>query len=284
MTRLMCSTERKEVEELKSKLFRAGIRSEILSNPIAHALGIVRLEIHIPEADFVDASRIHQEFLAARNNDWASNGAPRSSGNGRAGDEEVEVLVEPERLSPANLQLGPSNRGAEARAGRPGDASGDLTQAAVLLEKEIEEVLARDHQLAQQSAALQGQVKTLEESLAAAQGRLESQTRELKLQQAKVGELSKEIASRDGQLGTLAESLAQTRAALESERGLRQVTEQKLSEQVASRKSLEQQVDRFAELQAKLEGQYQQERGQIQAYLNTVNKLRGRLSQKRIED
>ena len=277
----MCSTERKEVEELKSKLFRAGIRSEILSNPIAHALGIVRLEIHILESDFVDASRIHQDFLAARNSDSASNGAERTSGNGRAGREEVEVLVEPARLPPAVLQLGPSNPPNESRTDRPDNAGSDLTQAAVLLEKEVEEVLARDQQLAQQSAALQDQVKKLAESLAATQGRLESQTRELKLQEAKVLQLGKEIASRDGQLATLAESLAQTRVALESEKGFRQVTEQKLSEQVAARKSLEQKVDRFAELQAKLQEQYQQEREQIQSYLDTVNKLRSRLSQKR---
>lgn len=332
MTRLMCSRDREELEALKSKLFRAGIRSEICSNPVANALGIVRLEINIYDSDFVEASRIHQEFLTARSSDDVPTEVERGTGNGRVGREEIEVLVEPETApsSSALAQLAAPICSEQPKSTERNRSGGELAQAAVLLEKELEEVLARDDKLVKTCAALQEQIKALAESLAqvkaelareisersvaqqklaeagetrellekeldgaklrlknaeqslsAAQGRLESQTRDLKVQQAKVGDLSKEIAARDSQLSTLAESLAQARASLEKEKGLRQVAEQEMTEHAAVRKSLEQQVDHFAELQAQIQQQNQQEREQIQASLETLNRLRSRLSQKR---
>ncbi len=130
-------------------------------------------------------------------------------------------------------------------------------------------------------ASVNLRLKTAEQSLDAAQGKLESQTRELNLQQTKLGELNKEIASRESQLGALDGSLAQTRAALENEKRLRQAAEQKATEHAAAGKSLEQQVDRLSKLHAQLQEQTQHERELIQAYLDTVNKLRSRLSEKR---
>jgi len=93
----MCSSELKEVEAFKSELFRAGIRSEISSNPVASALGIARLEIHIYDNDLIEASRIQQEFLATRTRGGASEGWQKSSANGRARREVVELQVEPVR-------------------------------------------------------------------------------------------------------------------------------------------------------------------------------------------
>ncbi len=326
MTRLMCSHDRKEVEELKSKLFRAGIRSEVRSNPLTNALGILRLEIHIHESDLIDASRIHQEFLAAQNSDSVSKIAETSGTNGSASRKKAELLVEPMSPAPTCAQIGVPNQSDLPLQSQQDRSGNDLANAAVLLEKEVEEVLARDQRLAQQCAALQDQIKALDESLkqaqaelsrqssdrsaaeqkvaevsasrgalekelesinqrlktteqslTAAHGRLESQTRELKLQESKVGDLSKEVASRDSQLNKVVESLDQMRAALENEKGLRQIAEQEASEHAAARQSLEQQVNHFAELQAR----NQHDREQVQTYLDTVNKLRSRLNQKR---
>lgn len=328
----MCSSDRKELEALKSKLFRTGIRSEICSNPIADALGITRLEINVYDSDFIEASRIHQDFLAERNGEGVPNRAERSSAGGRASGEEVEVVVEPEPLPSDEVQFTTPSRPERGQGVQQEGSSGDLAQAAVLLEKEIEAVLTRDHELARECAALRDQanalreslteaqaklaressdrvaveqqlaeaasargsmekelastnvrLKTAEQSLATAQGKLESQTRELNLQQTKLGELNKEVASRESRLGALDDSLAQARAALENEKRLRQAADQKAGEHAAARKSLEQQVDHFTKSHAQLQEQNQRERVQIQAYLDTVNKLRGRLSEKRTE-
>ena len=326
----MCSKDRKEVEDLKSKLFRAGIRSEISVNPVASALGVMRLEVHIHDADLIRASRIHQEFLATRDSDSASDGAENSSADSRAEIKEAELVIEPGRSRPARSKLKAPSLPSPPPANHQDNSSGDLAEAAALLEKEIEDVLARDHELAEQCSTLQEKVKTLDESLAQvrkelvsqssdrsaaeqkladanaarealhkelesanarlktaekslaeAHGQIESQTRELKLQHTKAGELSKEVASRDSQLSKLDESLAQARAELETEKGLRQAAEQKASDDAAVRKSLEQQVNHFAELESRFQDQQQHDREQIQYYFEAVNKMRGRLSQKR---
>ncbi len=326
----MCSTDRKEIEGLKSELFRAGIRSEICSNPVAAALGITRLEISIYDSDLIEAARIHKEFLQARDGE-AGTGGGINGVAGMANHHEVELAVERPRV-PVRAQLAAPGQPGQAHADQPDSYGSNLAQAAVLLEKEVEEVLAHDHRLAKECAALEHRVKALEgslaqaqaelsressgklaaeqklaeasatrgslekqlgdvelrlktaeQSLSAAQGRLESQARELKCQQIKVGDLNKEVASRDGQLGMLAESLAQSRGALENEKGLREVAEQIANEQAAARKLLEQKVKDCVELQAQLEEQNRREREHMQAYLDAVNKLRSRLSQKRSE-
>lgn len=268
----MCSTDRKEVEALKSELFRAGIRAEICINPLADALGITRLEIHINSFDRLEASRIHQEFLTVRKGDGTSNGS-QTSRVGRGSKEEVQLLAEPVTSS-ARTQPEAGTCPDQPRAGQQGSSGGDLAQAAELLEKEVEEVLARDHALAKECAALRDRVKALDASLAQVQAEL---TRESSNRSA----AERKLAEASDQLSTLVESLAQARAGLENEKGQRQVAEQKLSEHAAARKSLEAQFVHFTGLQARLEQENQHKREQIRACSEAMNKLLCRLSENR---
>ena len=261
MTRLMCSSDRKEVEGLKSELFRAGIRCEISSNPVASAPGILRFEIHIYDSDFIEASRIQKEFLAAWNNEWASNGGEKSSGNGQANREVRELLVEPGRL-----QLGPPSRHDQPAGGHQDSSGIELAQAAVLLEKEVEEVLARDRQLDQQCAALQDQVKASDESLAQVHAELarassERSAAEQKLAEASAarGSLQKELDRMNLRFKTAEQSLAAAQGQLESltrELKLQQTKVGDLSKEVASRDSqLGTLVESLAQTRAALENE-----------------------------
>jgi hypothetical protein len=65
MVTLMCSTNRQEVETLKTTLFRAGIGSEIRTNPLAFAMGINRLEVVVHERDLLRASKVRQQLEPA---------------------------------------------------------------------------------------------------------------------------------------------------------------------------------------------------------------------------
>ena len=65
MIRLMWSNDRQEVERLKRKLFRAGIRSVIRGNPITSVLGFARLEVFVDEIDLPRATEVHHGLETA---------------------------------------------------------------------------------------------------------------------------------------------------------------------------------------------------------------------------
>src|SRR5512133_234482 len=65
MARLMCSKDRAEVELVKKHLFKAGIPSEIRSNPLAAALRVTRLELWVQdERDYFRASQLYSGMQA----------------------------------------------------------------------------------------------------------------------------------------------------------------------------------------------------------------------------
>lgn len=175
MTRLMCSKDQREVEDLKSKLFRAGIRSEVSVNPLASALGVLRLEIHIHDSDYLEASRIHKEFLATRNGDPVSE-SEEAGGGAQSDRKELPFVVEPLRSPPAKARLQPPALPEPSQAGEQEIPGGDLAEAAALLEKEIEDVLAGNRDLEGRCSTLQDQVKALEASLAQAQEKMAQQS------------------------------------------------------------------------------------------------------------
>jgi hypothetical protein len=99
MIRLMCSRDRREVETLKSTLFRAGIRSEIRINPLAFEVGVTQLDLFIDERDLFDASKIRQSLETLAGADDAP-GSPKGCRrmNGSVEVEESELVTEIEML------------------------------------------------------------------------------------------------------------------------------------------------------------------------------------------
>ncbi len=193
----MCSKDRNEVEALKSQLFRAGIRSEVRSNPVADALGITRLEIHIYERDFLEASRVHQEFEAMKDKQNVPNGRSGRRTNDAVETVEPEVLVEAEEV-PA-LPAAPERSNGQARTPLPETAepASDLAEAATLLEEEIEGLLARESQMAERCASLEEKLHGMEESVERGQAELERErsgrsAAEEKLAEACAGQASLE--------------------------------------------------------------------------------------------
>jgi len=196
----MCSKDRQEVEALESKLYRAGIRSEIRSNPLADALGITRLEIYVHERDLHGASKVCQGLAAAGGVEDAPGDFRGTRGfNGFVEPEQSELVIEAKVIpSPATE---PSRDGGPGR--RPendgADPDSDLAQATALLEKEVEALLVREGKLVNRCSSLEDRLKALDESLAHTQA-----------------DLTREVSSRTAAEKKLAE-VGEVRAALETE-------------------------------------------------------------------
>jgi hypothetical protein len=189
MVTLMCSKDRQEVETLKTTLFRAGIRSEIRSNPLAYAMGITRLEIVVQERDLIRASKVRQQLDLVGSAEDAA-GSPGGNGrtNGLVGGEEAELVVETEALplpptEPLRIRTAVSEPG------------GGFAQATALLEKEFEELIAREGQLVDRSRSLEEKVKTLDESLAQASADLAREVSKCSSAEKKLAEACEARAS-----------------------------------------------------------------------------------------
>ena len=226
MTRLMCSNVRQEVETLKSKLFRAGIRSEIRGNPLAHAMGITRLELFVHERDLLRASEVRQRPETVINLDEPA-GSPGGGRriNGPAEGEESELVIEAE-VRPSSATQRPRDerpgRGPRTDGAEPED---EFAQATALLEKEVEELLAREGKLADRCCSLDEKVKALDESLAQARADLtreasKGSTSEQKLAEAGAARasLEKELQALDVRFKASEQALAASQARLELQR------------------------------------------------------------------
>jgi len=156
----MCSERREEVAAVKSELFKAGIRSEIRENPVTAALQIQRLELWVQnERDYLAARKVYS----------------RIQSGGRASPEPV-VVEEAAEIStdtddPPALSAGASRARAAVldtrdKSPRPG---GEVEEASLLLEKEIEEMLQREDALAETCATLRSEVEKLSRSLSESQ-------------------------------------------------------------------------------------------------------------------
>src|ERR1019366_4216765 len=166
MTRLMCSNDRQEVETLKSKLFRAGIRSEIRGNPVANVLGITRLEVFIDERDLLRASKVRHDLETVVSSGDAAVGSGGGRGNnGEVKDEQPELVTDAEVLPSPSIETSREEspgRGPEAGGARP---DGDFAQATALLEKEVEKLLVRENKLVTRCSSLEEKLKARDEAL-----------------------------------------------------------------------------------------------------------------------
>jgi DNA repair exonuclease SbcCD ATPase subunit len=189
MTRLMCSTQQEEVGAVKSELFRAGIRSEIRSNPLAAALNVTRLELWVEnDNDYLAAQKFYANMQAgSRNGDeWGS------SKDTTATSVDAEHSAAPSTRMVSRGTVDPDGKNKNQRPG------GELEQASLLLEKEIEEVLEREDALSETCTNLRSEVERLNQSLSESQTASEKATEEFTaLRKSLEGELMERMRSED---------------------------------------------------------------------------------------
>src|SRR5262245_43013976 len=138
MIRLMCSTDRQEVEALKTTLFRAGIPSEIQSNALAHAMGINRLEVHVHERDLLRASKVRQKLQSAEGGDpGCDDPVSEVRTNALAEIKKPELVLEPKAIPFPSFEQaraeGPDSKPAPGKS----ESGTEFAQATALLEKEV---------------------------------------------------------------------------------------------------------------------------------------------------
>jgi hypothetical protein len=221
----MCSSDRQEVENLKSTLFRAGIRSEIQSNPLAHAMGITRLEVHVDERDLLRASKVRQQFdPAGTAEEAAASPRPVRSGNGSVEVQESELVLETEPFTNSTIDPPPAKpSGTPSQTGQA-EPGGEFEQATALLENEVEELIAREGALVARCCSLEKQVKSLDESLAQARldvareasNRSGAEKQLAEIREARVS-LGKDMQALESRFKAAEEALAASQARLESQ-------------------------------------------------------------------
>ena len=173
MIRLTSSNDRQEVETLKRKLFKAGIRSEIRGNPLANVLGITRHEVFVDERDMLRASKVRHDLQTVVSVDDAD-GSPGGGGgiNGIVEGEEAELVTDAEVLPPLSTESPREERPGRAPETGGTEPKGEFAQATALLEKEVEELLVRESSLVNRCSSLEEKLKGLDESLAQARADL----------------------------------------------------------------------------------------------------------------
>jgi len=268
MTRLMCSKDRQEVETLKSKLFRAGIRSEVRSNPIARDLGITRLEVFIDERDLPRASKVRQDLETVVSPDDAA-GSPGGGGrvNGFVEGEGSELVTDAEVLPPPSTEPPREEnpgRGHETGGAEPG---GEFAQATALLERIVEELLVAESKSIDHCSSLEEKVKTLDESLAQARADLAGEVSNRSSAEKKLAGVCEARASLEEEMQALEvrfkeceQTLAASQARLESqtrEFSDQQATIANLEKDVSSRDA---QLERIAESLTKARAGMEQEK------------------------
>lgn len=161
MTRLMCSSDRTEVEWVKQQLFRAGIRSQIRNNPVAQALRVARLELWVQDdCDFLKASQLYAS-VKPQAPDTVTAQVYHSGA-----DEPRQPILDVEEVRNEVTPAGEPARGRRQRR------DGELKEATRLLEKEIDDLLARETELAEKCRALETKVEELALALAQCQTEL----------------------------------------------------------------------------------------------------------------
>ncbi len=160
----MCSTQKEEIGAVKRELFRAGIRSEIRTNPLAAALNITRLELWVENDNDYFAAQKFYATMQARSGNGHEPGDKEDSSRPSIGAEELPV--------PSTLAV---NRGVADVNGKNKSphSGGELEQVSLLLEKEIEEILEREDALSQTCTTLRSEVGSLTRSLSESQAAAE---------------------------------------------------------------------------------------------------------------
>jgi hypothetical protein len=267
MTRLMCSRDRQEVETLKSKLFQAGIPSEIRSNPLACKLGFTQLDVFIDERDLFGAAKIRQNLGTVVCTDDALDsleGSRRINGSVKTAASELVTDVGV-LSSPATEPPRPESPGPEPGTGGAKPES-EFAQATALLEKEVEELLVRESNLTDRCSSLVENVKALDESLAQARA-----------------DLAREVSNRSSAEAKLTE-LGAARALLEKEMQALDVrfkaSELKSANLEDVRKSLECQLAQQAQQRQQLLSERRDEYEYLRVCVGRVNDLRSRVRAK----
>ncbi|HEY5909027.1 MAG TPA: hypothetical protein VJA21_00330 [Verrucomicrobiae bacterium] len=257
MTRLMCSKNRTEVESVKKELFRAGIRSEIRSNPLADALRVTRLELWVEdERDLFSASKLYAEMQAR-----ASVSTTGRAGASRNEDPKVFFEVPAPDDQPDHRQRRHPD-GSHSRNGG-GDQGGELEQASSLLEKEIDNLLERESKLAEMCASLRSQNRELNEALALARS-----------------EAAREKESRVAADKEQAAEVLGLRSNLEHEKAEHaRAAEQLERERLEARQQLKSRDEALTEARNKLETKLQQ----VEAQQTAVVELRKELVARELE-
>jgi predicted nucleic acid-binding Zn-ribbon protein len=255
MIRLTSSNDPQEVETLKRKLFRAGIRSEIRGNPITNALGITRLEVFIDERDLLRASKVSRDLETVVSVD-----DPPASPRGGKGINGIVKAEASELVTDAEVLPSPSTEPPRAaRPGRgpePGEAEPkvEFAQATAVLEREVEELLVRENSLVNRCSSLEEKLKGLDESLAQARADLAREASNRSSAEAKLAgacearaSLEKEMQALEVRFKASEQALAASQAQLESQTG--ELTVQKvrianLEKEVSSRDT---QLEKIAE-------------------------------------
>ena len=158
--RLMASGNETEVEEVRKELLKAGISTEKRRHPVAEAFGVNGVELWVQnEQDFCTASQLYARLQQPPANGSAVGAA--SAKPETAGGSVTRPKTEPS--SSAAKQAGKVDA-------RPviQPRCAELKQASSLLQKGIEEMLARESELTSECASLHNKVQELTRALAQA--------------------------------------------------------------------------------------------------------------------
>jgi hypothetical protein len=146
----MCSQSRAEIEAVKDELTKAGIATETRNNPMAEALGVNGLELWVQdERDFFNAANLFARMQAPA---FLSSAEP---------DRAVLPLAHSDPLPVTDPTHSPS--GAEAP---------DPERARSSLEKQLDELLQSESQLASRCASLRNSMKQWGQAIAERQAGL----------------------------------------------------------------------------------------------------------------
>ncbi len=215
----MCSQNAAEIESVKTELFKAGVKSETRNNPVAQSLGIDGIELWVPdERDFFTAASVFARMQPA------SSAKPQP---GSAGPEPGSPPV-PEVVSARNVQtVKPPSPGPTPPDPRPVNhfKPEELEETSSLLQKEIEEMLERDSELATECASLRGKIHQLNQALAESQANL-----------------GRERESRAALETARAQEVSALQSALEGEGAQRQLAEHQLERERGDHKRVAQQL------------------------------------------
>jgi DNA repair exonuclease SbcCD ATPase subunit len=303
LTRLMCSTDRNEIEFVKKELYRSGILTEIRINPLAAALRVTRLELWLrDERDFLLASKLYRKLQERIGECQELTGADNDTVT-------IVTAIDPQptlAISAANRTVSLREMDPEAAAPRNNSESPDeLEQASVLLEQEIEALLAREKDLEQKYDSLQGRVNALTESLAEAQAQVarEAAAREMAEKKAAAladsqGTLQCELREIQHELQTRDQALAAAKTDLQAKVQESRTHHTKIAElkkdlvethnqlvtETESRMAAEERAAKLASAQEQLEQQLAEQtrlQQQVRAYVGNLNSLRNRLQTKK---
>ncbi len=169
----MCSQKRGEIEVAKAELSAAGITCEIRNNPTAEALGVTGIELWVKdESDFARAANLCAEIRARSRGCLSSTPANPAAGTNQHPVPPAAPQVEMVNGDPPAVD--------ETSSTRPGEALLDkLSKDCSFVEKQIEEILEFQREVASQCACAHAKVIELRQALVRAQAALTFENEEL---------------------------------------------------------------------------------------------------------